>query len=163
MLAAVGLGLRLRSESWSSLGLGRVALRWRTAWRHLWQSSSLFAALLLVSAAAPILMAETTGIPERADVSGYNDPSGNLSLLLPFSRRMDRLITRRRDPLPGISGGDQTGRPRGWGTTARRLVVVASSILFGLVDYEREPVQMVRTGFMGLALGTAFLLLKRNL
>lgn len=163
MLAAVGLGLRLRGDGWSSVGLGRVDLRWRTAWRYLWQSIVLLAAVLLAYVAAAILMANVTGIPEQADVSKYNDLSGNLPLLLLSLVGVWIVSSLGEEILYRGFLVTRLADLGGKGTTAWRLAVVLSSILFGLIHYEWGPMGMVQTGFMGLALGTAFLLLKRNL
>jgi len=41
--------------------------------------------------------------------------------------------------------------------------VIGSAVLFGLAHFSWGPSGMVQTGFMGLALGIAYLRLKRNL
>jgi membrane protease YdiL (CAAX protease family) len=163
MLAAVGIGLRLRGDSWSSLGLGRFDLRWRSAWRYLWQSIVLLAAVLVAYVAAAILMANITGIPEQADVSKYNFLSGNLPLLLLSLVGVWIVSSLGEEILYRGFLVTRLANLRGGGKSAWKLAVVASSILFGLIHYEWGPMGMVQTGFMGLALGTAFLLLKRNL
>ena len=51
----------------------------------------------------------------------------------------------------------------GGGAWATRAAVAASAIVFGLAHFDWGVVGMVQTGFMGLALGTSFLILRRNL
>jgi membrane protease YdiL (CAAX protease family) len=163
MLLVVWLGLRFREEGWDHLGLGMRRLDGRALWRGLWQSLVLLVAVLVAYVAAAILMANITGIPEQADLSGYNYLSGNLPLLLLalvgvwiVSSLGEEIIYRGFliTRVAEVGGG---------GKTAWRVAVVSSSILFGLVHYEWGPMGMVQTGFMGLALGIAFLLLRRRL
>jgi membrane protease YdiL (CAAX protease family) len=49
------------------------------------------------------------------------------------------------------------------GKAARRIAVVISAVVFGLVHFSWGIVGVVQTAFMGLALGIAYLVTKRNL
>ncbi len=44
-----------------------------------------------------------------------------------------------------------------------KVAVLISAIIFGLVHFEWGLTGIVQTGFMGLALGISFILVKRNL
>jgi len=46
---------------------------------------------------------------------------------------------------------------------AIRLAIILSSIIFGLVHFEWGVTGMVQTGFMGLALGVSYLVVKRQI
>ena len=163
MLCFVWLGLRLRGQRWSRLGLGVRRVDGRMLWRGLWQSLVVLAAVLVAFGLGAVLMANITGIPEQADLSGYNYLSGNLPLLVLalvgvwiVSSLGEEIIYRGFliTRLAELGGGAKS---------AWRVAAVVSSVLFGLVHYEWGPMGMVQTGFMGLALAVAYLLLKRNL
>lgn len=49
------------------------------------------------------------------------------------------------------------------GRWATRVAVIVSSIIFGLAHFDWGIVGIVQTGFMGLALGLSFVMLRRNL
>jgi CAAX protease family protein len=163
MLAAVWLGLRVRGEGWSHLGLGRGAFTGRALWSTLWKSVVVFAAAMAAFVLGAIFMAILIGRPVPADFGGYNYLSGNLPMLALALASVflvsslgeeviyrGFLITRLED----LGGG---------GKTALRWALIASSILFGLVHFAWGPAGMVQTAFMGLALGVAFLVVRRNL
>ena len=48
-------------------------------------------------------------------------------------------------------------------SSSRWVAVGISAVIFGLVHYEWGAIGVVQTGFMGLALGLCYLLLRRNL
>lgn len=163
MIAVVWLGLRLRGQGWSHLGLRLSRLDRRAVWRGIWRSLALLGAVLVAYVAAAILMANITGIPEQADLSGYNYLSGNLPLLL-LALVGVWIVSSLGEEI--IYRGFLITRLAEIGGSTKRVwwaAVILSSVLFGLVHYEWGPMGMVQTGFMGLVLGAAFLLLKRNL
>jgi membrane protease YdiL (CAAX protease family) len=163
MLTLVWLGLRLRGQGAAYLGL---SARW-----HGWKSLAIgFGKSLVVLVLAmagfvlgSIVMANITGIPQQADVSGYDFLQGNLAMLLVslaaiyFVSSVGEevvyrgfLINRVRDSLGG-------------GKSAIWVAVIVSSLVFGLAHYGWGVVGMVQTTFMGLALALSYLLFRRNL
>jgi membrane protease YdiL (CAAX protease family) len=163
MLALVWLGLRLRGQKAGYLGLSIQFSGWKSiAWG--------FAKSLLVLTLAmagfifgSIIMMNLTGMPQQADISGYDYLRGNLSLFLIslasiyfFSSFGEEviyrgfLITRLEDLL----GGDKK---------ALVWAVLVSSAVFGLAHFGWGVTGMVQTTFMGLALAVSFVLFKRNL
>lgn len=163
MLAFVWLGLRLRGQGWNHLGLGIGRLDRRALWKGLWQSLAVLAAVLLAWLAAAVVMANITGIPEQADLSGYNYLSGNLPLLVLALVGVWIVSSLGEEVIYRGFLITRIAEIGGSGKAAWRAAVILSSVLFGLAHYEWGPMGMVQTGFMGLALGASFLLLKRNL
>ena len=163
MLALVWLGLHLRGQKASDIGLTMRFSGWKAfAWGF---AKSL---LVLIMALAGFLlgsmiMMNLAGTPQQADVSGYDYLQGNLALFLVslasiyfFSSFGEEviyrgfLITRLEDLL----GGDRK---------ALVLAVIASSLIFGLAHFGWGVTGMVQTAFMGLALAVSFVVFKRNL
>jgi len=109
-----------------------------------------------------VVAANIVGIPEGADMSGYNYLQGNLVRLLlalpavyvvsSFGEEVvyrGFLINRLAELTPK--------KPRWW------IAVIVSGLIFGLAHYTWGFVGIVETGFMGIALGAAYLKLGRNL
>ena len=110
-----------------------------------------------------VVMVNITGRPEPADMSGYNYLSGNLPMLFLVLAGVfvassvgeevlyrGFLITR----LEELGGG---------GKNALRAALLVSAVIFGLIHFTWGPMGVVQTAFMGLALGLAFVILKRAL
>jgi membrane protease YdiL (CAAX protease family) len=163
MLAVVWLGLRLRGQGWADIGLRLRFAGRRAVIGAVLKSWLVFGAALSAFVVGSVLMAKITGIPQAADTSGYEYLRGNLSMLIlalaavylvsSFGEEViyrGFLITRLSDM--GAGGH--------WATGA---AVVVSAIIFGLAHFDWGVVGIVQTGFMGLALGTSFVMLRRNL
>jgi hypothetical protein len=163
MLAVVWLGLRLRAQGWEHLGLRVRFAGWRAVLRAVLKSWLVFGAALAAFIVGSVLMANISGIPQAADTSSYEYLRGNLPMLIlalaavyvvsSFGEEViyrGFLITR----LAELGAG---------GHWAMRTAVIASAIVFGLAHFDWGIVGIVQTGFMGLALGTAFVILRRNL
>ena len=78
MLILVWLGLKFRGQNWSHLGLSLKNINLR---------AFLFSFVVFIAAMAgfiigSIIMANITGVPESADMSGYNYLQGNLPMLI---------------------------------------------------------------------------------
>lgn len=163
MIGIVWLGLRLRGQGWADFGLHTGPLRWRAIAWTIARSFIVFVIAVAAFVLGAIVMANLVGIPEPADMSGYNYLRGNLPALLlalvgvyivsSFGEEVIYrafLITRFTD-----IGGD--------GRWARWIAVLLSSIIFGLIHYDWGLMGVVQTGFMGLALGISYLVVGRNL
>ncbi len=163
MLVMVWLGLRLRGQNWSHFGLSfRVGTR-RVLIRGVLLSLVVFVAAVAAFVIGAIVMANIVGIPEGADTSGYNYLQGNLPMLL-LALAGVYIVSSFGEEV--IYRGFLMNRIAELGSGSKaawRLAVVVSSIVFGLVHYSWGPAGIVQTGFMGLALGVSYLLVKRNL
>lgn len=159
MLSLIWLGLRFRGQGWKHLGLEVSGIRMKS----ILLSFVVFLAAVLGFALGSILMANITGIPESADMSGYNYIEGNLPMLLLAlfavftASSFGEEVIYRGFLINRIS--ELGGNGKTWIWTA----VVISSLVFGLVHFDWGPMGMVQTAFMGLALGTSYILLDRNL
>ena len=159
MLGVVWMGLRARGEKWSHIGLRLKHGKLRTFLLSL----AVFIAALAGFMLGSIIMANITGIPESADMSSYNALAGNLPLLIValiavfIASSFGEEVIYRGFLITRIS--ELGGNSKTW----VRIAVLVSSIIFGLIHFDWGPMGMVQTGFMGLALGISFLLVKRNL
>ncbi len=168
MLVMVYVGLRLRGQSWDHFGLRfRIGGAW-TAVCTVSQSVVVFVAAVAAFLFGAVLMAIIVGLPEGADMSGYAYLRGNLGmtvlalasvyLVSSFGEEViyrGFLINR----IAELRGGDMTTVSK----STRWLAVVISSIVFGLVHSDWGIVGMVQASCMGLALGAAYVLVRRNL
>jgi len=159
MLALVWLGLRLRGQSWQHLGISRNGL----SIRAFLLSLVVFIAAVVAFVLGSIIMANIVGIPEGPNMSGYEYLQGNLPMLIGalaavfIVSSFGEEVIYRGFLITRIS--EMGGNAQSW----VRIAVFVSAIIFGLVHYEWGAMGMVQTGFMGLALGISFLLVKRNL
>lgn len=159
MLCVVWVGLKARDEKWLHIGLSLKHAKLRTFLLSL----AVFIAALAGFMFGAVIMANITGIPESADMSSYNALAGNLPLLIValiavfIASSFGEEVIYRGFLITRIS--ELGGNSKTW----IRLAVVISSIIFGLIHYDWGAMGMVQTGFMGLALGVSFLLVKRNL
>lgn len=159
MLILVWLGLKLRGESWNHLGLSRKFLTLKSFLLSL----VVFVAALAGFVLGSIIMANIIGIPESADMSGYNYIQGNLPMLIGALISVF-IVSSFGEEV--IYRGFLITRIAEMGTGSRNWIrgaVLISSIIFGLVHFEWGLMGIVQTGFMGLALGISFIVLKRNL
>ena len=163
LLAMVWGGLRLRGQGVGHLGLSMQFEGWKAvAWGFAKSLLVLFMSLAGFIFGSVIMM-NLTGLPQQADVSGYDYLQGNLALFVVslasiyfFSSFGEEfvyrgfLITR----LQELFGGSRK---------ALVWAVLVSSLVFGLAHFGWGVAGMVQTTFMGLALAISFVLFKRNL
>lgn len=163
MLLLVWLGLWIRGERLADLGLTFKKFDRRFAVKTILQS---FLVMLLAVAGfiiGSVIMANITGVPEGSDYSGYNYLENNFGLLLlalaciyiisSFGEEVIYrafLITR----ITQLGLNNKTGKIS---------AVIISAVVFGLVHYRWGPMGMVQTGFMGLALASCYLFLKKRI
>ena len=163
MLAVIYGGLRYRGQSWSHLGLNLGAPDLKTISITVLQSLPVFAAAIIAFVAGAILMANLVGMPEPADMSKYDYLRGNLTMTIialgsvyivsSFAEEViyrGFLITRIRELTHD-------------GKLASCVAVLFSSLVFGLIHSDWGLAGMVQASCMGLALGTSYLLVGRNL
>jgi len=159
MLVLVWVGLRLRGEGWSHLGLDKENLNLKAFLLSLLVFVAAVAGFLIGS----IVMMNIVGEPRAADMSGYNYLQGNLPLLIIallavfIVSSFGEEVIYRGFLITRIS--EMGGNSRTW----IRIAVLASAVVFGLIHFEWGLTGIVQTTFMGLVLAIAYLLLKRNL
>ena len=163
MLVTVWISLRVRGQTWESLGLPFRFVGFRALGRTVLQAVIALAFALAAFVAGSLVMVNLTPAPPQADLSGYTYLQGNLPMLLltlagvyvvsSFGEEVlyrGFLITR----LAAIGHHDKAS----WS-----LAVVTSAVVFGLAHFDWGIVGVVQTAFMGLALALAYLVTKRNL
>ena len=163
MLAVIHWGLRSRRQSWAHLGLNLGLPNVKSISMAVLQSLPVFAVAIVAFVAGAILMANLVGMPEPADMSKYDYLQGNLALTIlalgsvyVVSAFAEEVIYRGFL----ITRITELGEGR---KSACRLAVVFSSLVFGLVHSDWGIAGMVQASCMGLALGTSYLVVKRNL
>jgi membrane protease YdiL (CAAX protease family) len=163
VLLIVWTGLKLRGEGLSHFGLSFNTVSLKEGIRMFLLSLLVFILALAGFIIGSIVMANITGVPESADMSGYEYLKDNFGMLLLtlvgvyiVSSFGEEFIYRgfliNRISEIGLGGRN-----------ANIIAVLLSSIIFGLVHFEWGPMGMVQTGFMGLALGICYLKLKKRL
>lgn len=163
MLFMVWVGLKLRGESWKNFGLTFHAISWRDGVKVFLLSLLVLVLALLGFIIGSIIMANITGIPEGANMSGYDYLKDNLGMLL-LTLGGVYIVSSFGEEV--IYRGFLINRISELGHGTKRatiLAIVLSSIIFGLVHYEWGPMGVVQTGFMGLALGICYIKLKKRL
>ena len=163
MLITVWLGLRLREQGWDHFGLSFRLGSARTVLRALLLSIVVFIAAVVAFIVGAIVMANIVGIPEGADMSGYNYLQGNLPMLLISLAGVYVVSSFGEEVIYRGFLINRIAELGGNGKWAWRWAVGVSAVVFGLIHFSWGPIGMVETGFMGLALGISYLLVKRNL
>jgi len=159
MLSVVWLGLPLRGQPLAHIGLISGVNKLRT----LALSLVVFVAAVIGFAAGSIVMANIVGIPQSADMSGYNYLQGNLPMLVGALLAVFVVSSFGEEVIYRRSLVTRIAELGGSGKALLRIAVLISAIVFGLVHFQWGPMGIVQTGFMGLALGVSFILVKRNL
>lgn len=163
MVSLVWAGARARGQRLEHFGL---TLRWsglRSVLRSAWQSLLVCAVAIGAFVAGAVVAATLVGLPAPADMSKYSPMAGHLPLLLAslpvvwvFSSFGEELIYRGF-LITRIEELGAGGRSRRW------VAVGVSAAIFGLAHYAWGVTGMIQAGFMGLALGFAYLAVRRRL
>lgn len=163
MLLMIGIGLRLRGQSWRDLGLGVGWPGWRRAAGVVLKSILVFVAAIAAFVLAGLWVPQAAGNSGQADLSSYDWLHGNLPMLLfalaviyPVSSFGEEVVYRGflNQRLSEFGGGSR------W---ADVCAVTGSAVIFGLAHFSWGPVGILQTTAMGMALGIAWLLLNRQL
>jgi len=163
MLATIRLRLRSRGQSWEHIGLTFRRPDRRAVGRVALQSMAVMIAALAAFVAGSMLAMGLAPAPTGADLSGYAYLEGNLPMLLlalaavyvvsSFGEEVvyrGFLMTR----IAELGGDTRVG----WSAA-----LLLGAAVFGLVHFDWGVVGIIQTTFMGLALGAAWLLVRRNL
>ncbi len=163
MLVMVWLGLRLRGQGWAHFGLSFRGASRRVVVRAVWVSLVVFVAAIAAFVVGAIVMANIVGIPEGADMSGYNYLSGNLPMLILALVAVYIVSSFGEEVVYRAFLINRIAELGGGGKTAWRVAVLISSVMFGFAHFGWGASGIVQTGFMGLALGVSYLVVGRNL
>lgn len=163
MLAMVWLGLRLRKQGWTHFGLTLRLASPRTVIRTVLQSFAVCVVGVAAFVLGAIVMANIVGMPEGADMSGYNYLHGNLPMLVTALLGVYIVSSFGEEVIYRAFLINRIAELASSSKTAWRLAVVISSLVFGLVHFDWGLIGMVETGFMGLAFGVSYLVVRRNL
>ena len=163
MLVMVWLGLRLRGQGWAHFGLSFRGASRRIVVRAVLVSLVVFVAAIAAFVVGAIVMANIVGIPEGADMSGYNYLSGNLPMLILALVAVYIVSSFGEEVVYRAFLINRIAELGGGGKTAWRVAVLISSVIFGFAHYGWGATGIVQTGFMGLALGVSYLVVGRNL
>ena len=163
MLLLVWQGLRLRGEGWAHFGLRFGRPSRQSVVRAVLLSFAVFVgglvAYLIGGGVAQLL----PSVPAEADLSGYDFLQGNLPMLL-LSLLGVYIVSSFGEEV--VYRGFLINRIAELKPNGRHMQVIAllgSSVLFGLAHWGWGLAGVVQTGFMGLGLGIAYLLVGRNL
>jgi membrane protease YdiL (CAAX protease family) len=163
MLIYVWIGLKLRGESWKDFGLVFGSISLRSAIKVTLLSLLVFVLAVAGFILGSIIMANITGIPEGANMSGYDYLKGNIWMLI-ITLAGVYIVSSFGEEV--IYRGFLINRISQIGNESKKATIIAvilSSIIFGLIHYAWGPMGMVQTGFMGLALGISYIKLKKRL
>lgn len=164
MLGMIWAGIRLRGETWQSIGLyfGRAGLP--EIRRAVLKSIAILVFAVAAFILGAIVMANLVGIQESADLTKFNYLQGNLPMLL-ISLAGVYFVSSFGEEV--IYRGFLITRLQGFfGTTGKlalAAVLVLSAVVFGLIHFEWGATGIVQTACMGAALGASFLWTKRSL
>jgi hypothetical protein len=163
MLLSIWIGLRIRGQGWEYIGLsfrfgGVGDLAWAVA-----RSIVVLIGAVVAFVAGSVVMTAFAAAPASADTSGYEYLQGNLPMLLlaltliyPVSSFGEEVVYRGFLMTRIAETGHSTRMA--WG-----VAVAISAIVFGLAHFGWGIVGIVQTTFMGVALGAAYLWVKRRL
>ncbi|MBD3223818.1 MAG: CPBP family intramembrane metalloprotease [Caldithrix sp.] len=159
MLFLVWLGLKIRGQTFKSLGLKFTTSKLKL----ILLSFVVFFAAIVGFMLGSIVIANITGIPSAADMSGYNYMEGNLPMLVFalvavfIASSFGEEVIYRGFLITRISEIGNNSKIWSWSA------VLVSSIIFGLVHFDWGLMGIGQTFFMGLALGISYIKLNRNL
>jgi membrane protease YdiL (CAAX protease family) len=163
MLATVWIGLRVRGQTLGHFGLCVRFAGVRALGRTVLQSILVLAIAVAAFVAGSVVMRNLTPAPQSADMSGYNYLQGNLPMLLLALAGVYIVSSFGEEVIYRGFLINRLEEIAHDGKAARRIAVVISAVVFGLVHFSWGIVGVVQTAFMGLALAIAYLVTKRNL
>ena len=163
MLVLVWISLKLRNQTWQDFGL---KFQWpgiNTSMITLLRS---FLVCILAVAAyvlGTMVMANITGMPQQADMSNYSYLQNNLPLLIVSLLGVYIVSSFGEEVIYRAFLMNRISELGFNGKTGKILVVLISSMIFGLVHFQWGITGIVATFFMGLVMGIAYLKYRKNL
>lgn len=163
MLAMIWTSLKLRGQSWKELGLtfNRVSLK--KGLRIFGQSLVVFVFGITFYILGSIIMANITGMPESADFSRYDFLKDNLGALLLSLLGVYFISSFAEEVIYRAFLINRIEEITHSFNYSKLIAVLLSSVFFGFIHYEWGAMGMVQTGFMGLAMGISYFVLKKRL
>jgi membrane protease YdiL (CAAX protease family) len=163
MLLAVWLGLRLRGQTSTHFGLPFRSGGRRAIVRGIGQSIVICFAAAVAFFVAAVVMANLTSRPEGADLSGYDYLRGNLPRLLMALAGIYFISSFGEEVIYRGFLMNRIAEFGGSGNWAWCAAVILSSVIFGFIHSPWGIVGVVQTGAVGVALGIAYVVVRRNL
>ena len=163
MLAMIWTSLKLRGQSWKAFGLNLRPISFKQGIRAFGQSLLVFVFGVSLFVLGAVLVANITEVPESADFSRYDFLKDNLGGLLLsllgvyFISSFAEEVIYRAFLINRIAEIFKAFKYK------HVMAVLLSSIFFGIIHYEWGAMGMVQTGFMGLAMGISYLVLKKKI
>ena len=139
MLVMVWLGLCLRGQGWAHFGLSFRGANRRVVVRAVLLSLVVFVAAVAAFVVGAIVMANIVGIPEGADMSGYNYLSGNLPMLILALVGVYIVSSFGEEVVYRAFLINRIAELGGGGKTAWRVAVLISSVMFGFAHWGWGP------------------------
>jgi len=163
MMGVIGLGLYFRGESISSIDLSINRGTAKQVAKVFLQSLLVFFLAMLGFMIGSTIMVNITGVPEAADMTGYDYLKDNIGMLVLslagvyIVSSIGEEIIYRYFLITRISQLGLNGK------VGNTIAVISSALIFGLAHYQWGLLGIVQTVFMGLALGICYLRMKRKL
>lgn len=165
MLGLIALFVRIRGQSWDSIGVSFARPTLPGVVRTVIWSVPIFVVSVSAFVAGSVVMSNVSGEPAAADMTQYNYLQGNLPLLLLsllsvyVVSSFGEEVVYRGFLISRLESLCDPWGPKWSATTA----VIVSSAIFGAAHFEWGLTGIVQTTCMGAALGVSFLLSRRNL
>ena len=163
MLAMIWTSLKLRGNNYAEFGLTFKVVSLKQRIRIFGQSLLVFAFAVSCFILGAIIMANITGIPESADFSRYDFLKDNLGGLILSLLGVYFISSFAEEVIYRAFLINRLAEITHSFKYSSLLAVLLSSIFFGLIHYEWGVMGMVQTGFMGLAMGISYLVLKKKI
>ena len=163
MLIMIWLGMKLRGESWQYFGLTFKKIGFKASMKVFLLSLLVFVLAMVGFIIGSIIMANITGIPEEANMSGYDYLRDNLGMLFLTLAGVYVVSSFGEEVIYRaflINRFKQLGLAS---KTGKIIAVILSAVIFGFAHYSWGPMGIVQTFFMGLALGGCYLYFKKQL
>ena len=163
MLIMVWLGMKIRGEKWEDFGLTLKFQGWKHIWKAFLWSLLVFVLAVFAFAIASVIMANISGMPEKADMSSYTYMKDNLPMFLLtllgvlIISSFGEEVIYRAFLLNRIT--QMAVEPE----QLMRAAIVISALVFGLVHFDWGPMGIVQTIFMGFVFAVAYFRLKKRL
>lgn len=152
--------LKIRGSGWRQIGMARPQ-SWK---RTILLGIGVLLAMLVMNIALQIIASNLPGAEvQPIDQSRFNLLNGNLALFLLFVGAAWTTIAFGEEMFYRAFLITQLGNVLSGSKLGSALVLLVSSMIFGLAHWVEGPLGVINTFAMGLILGTAYLLSGRNL
>jgi CAAX protease family protein len=157
------IGLRLRGQRWGHFGLTLRLSSPRDVGWSVAQSLAAFVAAAGLFIAAGFVFSWIKGGAEQIEATGLEFLSGNMPLLIGTLLIVYITASFSEEVIYRAFLMNRIAELGGGGQTSWIFALILSSAAFGLAHFSWGLVGMVQAGFMGLALGTSYLMFGRRL